>query len=625
MTDYIYDIETYPNCFTACFMNAGDPGSYWQFEISTRRNDVVEMLAFLWALAHNKHRMVGFNNEGFDYPVIHLIMQLDKRVTVNDIYNKAMNIIRNQDDRFTNIIWENDRFVEQVDLFKIHHFDNFAKSTSLKALQFNMRSQSLEDLPFPPGTILTPEQIDIVHKYNLHDVAETLEFYKHTLSAIRFREDLSKKYGRNFVNFNDTKIGKEHFITELEKARPGCCYDRSSGTRQVRQTHRARINLGEIILPYIHFNNPDLQRMHHWLAGQSITETNGVFKDLNVTAYGFEFNFGLGGIHGSVNNSIVNWGDGFHIIDLDVTSYYPSLAIVNKFYPEHLGETFCQIYSELKTERIKHKKGTAENAVLKLALNGTFGDSNNPYSVFYDPKFTMAITINGQLLLCMLAESLMTKINHIKLIQANTDGLTVCCRSTDLPALQEACNEWQSLTGMELERAEYTRMFIRDVNNYLAEKMDGSIKRKGAYCYETPLENPNTAELQWHQDHSARVIAKAAEAALLDGDDIAQYITTHAQPHDFMLRAKVPRTSRLMWGDKQIQNISRYYISTNGESLTKVMPPLAKKPDHERNISINKGWLTTICNNLDDVRLSANPINFDWYIKESEKLVRVLK
>jgi len=46
--------------------------------------------------------------------------------------------------------------------------------------------------------------------------------------------------------------------------------------------------------------------------------------------------------------------------------------------------------------------------MLKLALNGTFGDSNNIYSVFYDPQFTMAITVNGQLMLCMLAERLMT-------------------------------------------------------------------------------------------------------------------------------------------------------------------------------------------------------------------------
>lgn len=44
-----------------------------------------------------------------------------------------------------------------------------------------------------------------------------------------------------------------------------------------------------------------------------------------------------------------------------------------------------------------YAKGTPENAMLKLALNSVYGDSNNQYSVFYDPMYTMKITVNGQL------------------------------------------------------------------------------------------------------------------------------------------------------------------------------------------------------------------------------------
>ena len=147
--------------------------------------------------------------------------------------------------------------------------------------------------------------------------------------------------------------------------------------------------------------------MLNYLRAQTITETKGVLKDVTATIDGFDFIFGTGGIHGSVSNQCVESDDEFVIVDLDVSSYYPNLAIVNRFYPEHLGETFCDIYSSLYEQRKQHAKGTAENAMLKLALNGVYGDSNNRFSVFYDPLFTMQITLNGQLLLCMLAEWLL--------------------------------------------------------------------------------------------------------------------------------------------------------------------------------------------------------------------------
>jgi hypothetical protein len=57
-------------------------------------------------------------------------------------------------------------------------------------------------------------------------------------------------------------------------------------------------------------------------------------------------------------------------VDWDVESYYPSLAIVNGLYPEHLGEEFVRVYSDMKNDRTSFKKGTPENAMLKLALNG---------------------------------------------------------------------------------------------------------------------------------------------------------------------------------------------------------------------------------------------------------------
>ncbi|WP_203229884.1 hypothetical protein, partial [Flavobacterium sp. LMO9] len=77
----------------------------------------------------------------------------------------------------------------------------------------------------------------------------------------------------------------------------------------------------------------------------------------------------------------------------------------------HLGVEFCDIYEYLYNLRKSYDKKSAENAMLKLALNGTYGKSNDQYSPFFDSKFTMAITVNGQLSLCMIVEQLL-KLDH---------------------------------------------------------------------------------------------------------------------------------------------------------------------------------------------------------------------
>jgi hypothetical protein len=121
------------------------------------------------------------------------------------------------------------------------------------------------------------------------------------------------------------------------------------------------------------------------------------------------------------------------------------------------------LYEQRKT----YPKGSAENAMLKLALNGVYGDSNSPFSVFYDPLFTMKITLSGQLLLCVLAEQLL-KIDQLQLIQVNTDGLTVRVPRANKHQVDSMRKWWEELTSLELEEALYKTMYIRDCNNYIA-------------------------------------------------------------------------------------------------------------------------------------------------------------
>lgn len=614
---YVHDIENYPNVFLFGAIHALTETPYI-FEISHRRDDRQAFYLFTEYLREHRAEEVGYNNLGYDYPVQHSILNNIMYITNADIYKKGDSIINAGDEnRFAHMVWEKDWIVPQLDLYKIHHFDNQAKRTSLKTLEFNMRMENIEDLPFTPGTYLTDSQIDTLRQYLIHDLKATLMFYKHSKKLIDFRRELSAKYGRNFMNHNDTKIGKDYFIMELEKSGIQCF---EPGSRKPRQTHRLSIALNSVIFPYVRFEQPEFNRVLNWLRQQVITETKGVFTDLSADINGFSFDFGTGGIHGSIESQTIRSTENYVIIDLDVASFYPNLAISNELFPAHLGKQFCTIYKNVYDMRSSYPKGTPENAMLKLALNGVYGDSNNVYSPFYDPAYTMAITINGQLLLCMLAEELL-KIPGLSMIQANTDGLTVYVPRVFTGQVEQVRHAWEKLTRLQLEEAIYDVMFIRDVNNYIAVYEGGKkVKRKGAYCH--------SVDLGWHQNHSMQVVAKAAEAALVHNKDIRDFITSHEDIHDFMLVTKVPRNSKLLWGDKQVQNITRYYVSTDGAPLTKVMPPLAKSlklnPDApERRMSVCKGWLATECNNMK--RFNRATLNYDFYIKEAEKLVAPLR
>lgn len=603
--DYVYDVETFPNVFTLAVEHAESPLS-WLFEISDWRNDSREIVSFLQYLKDTDARMVGFNNTGFDYPVLHTLIRMGKSDAYT-LYQKAQAIIDAQDnDKWAHMVNPSDRMVIQIDLFKIHHFDNKARSTSLKSLEFNMRSDTIEDLPYKVGTTLTRDQAEVLKRYNQHDVKQTKKFMHVTLDMLSFRENLCTLYpGKDWLNFNDTKIGKEFFIMKLEESGVAC-YDFSSKGRTPRQTKRPVIHLKDAILPWIKFDQPEFNRVLNWLKCQSITETKGVFEDLTAVINGFTFVFGLGGIHGSMESVVVESDDENVIVDLDVTSYYPNLAIVNGFYPAHLGKEFCVIYKNLFEQRKQYSKKSAESAMLKLALNGVYGDSNNQFSVFYDPLFTMSITLNGQLLLCLLAEGLMA-IPGLQLIQVNTDGLTVKVPRSYKVLVDLARAAWQERTGLNLEEAVYKSMMIRDVNNYIAVYEDGSTKRKGAYEWKT----------EWHQNAGALVVPKVAEKVLVDGAPIRQTIEQWQDKMDFMLRTKVPRSSHLVWGESQVQNTTRYYIAKGGKPLNKWMPPLAKKPTVLRKIAVESGWNVQVCNNIADATL---PIDYEYYINEVEKL-----
>ncbi len=664
----VYDVEAFPDVFTlTAEMLHSALASVW--EISLYRDDRHQLFAWFNWLHQTQTPMIGFFNEKFDYPLIHWLYN-NPTATVAQIHERSRALADNFNG-FENTIWERDRFAPQIDLFKIHHFDNKAKGTSLKALEINMRSPNVMDCPLPFGQLVGNQNVAQLIEYNRNDVSETKRFAIYSLPAINFRIGLIGKLGNHPLeplNYSDVKIGAKMFEKELGD---DVCYDTSSGRKVKRQTPRYRIALADIIFPYISFTNAEFNRVLEFMRAQVLTpddlddpdapiKTKGVFTGLTANVGGLTFVFGTGGMHASVERQRFASDDQWSIHDIDVAGMYPEIAIVNNLAPEHLGDVFRTTYPKIKAERKKHEKGTIENATLKLANNGPWGQSNNKFSVFLDPKFAMTIPINGQLMICMLAERLAT-VPTLQMIQVNTDGITYRIHNSMIEHARAIEREWQAFTCLTLEYNQYRRMFVRDVNNYVAEDMKGKLKLKG--CYWAPDEGDgyaasisNASPACWYKDFNPVIVQRAAVAAMVQGIPVEFYIKARTDPFDFMCRVKADRSAQLLLGGQPIQATTRYYVSTDGMPMTIVRPPPAgrkvgewkmapkiTKAEYDRVMAltggawsadvctknqsiyqnttsaIQAGWKVTECN--DARRFNFATIDYNFYIAEANKLI----
>ncbi len=306
------------------------------------------------------------------------------------------------------------------------------------------------------------------------------------------------------------------------------------------------------------------------------------------------------------------------------------------------------VLDEIFQKRKLTDKKSAINKGYKLALNGVYGKSNSPYSDVFDSQYTMATTVNGQLMLCMLAEWVLERIEYAKLLQANTDGLTFKIRRDFIPRLNEILEEWKTLTQLELEQVEYKKMVIRDVNNYLAIsiKEGEDNKRKGCFAWKV-----KPGELELHRNHSQLIVPKALELYYSNNIPIEQTILNHRDIFDFFGRVKIDSRFKLdgrkleqhfilypykkktkgkthkeipincILEEQHLQKITRYYISTDGFTIVKT------KLDSMHESIINVGYLATECNDLRGVDLNTlfNNLNYDYYIEECNRIIHSIE
>lgn len=644
----VYDLETYKACFTYIGLDIKTE-KLVKFVIHKELNQSKELFDHLSTLK----RQIGFNNVSFDYPVLHLFLtsrEIKKCIKEGNaeriielIYNKAQEIIQKQNNPNKKENNTSIRFKEvkipQLDLFRVWHYNNLARSTSLKSLEISMNFPNVMEssVPFDKPS-LSLEEVQEVLDYNENDVLATYEFYKKTiaLGKIDLRKQIREKYNLECINWDNGKIG-ENLILKLY------CEKTGKDPYEVRElrTYYQKIDFRDCIPELINFKTPKFNEVLNAFKNKTIDLTLGEDddKDNEVASIVFKdclIEYKCGGIHGVSHKGIYESNDEFIIKSADVASLYPFLAICFKFYITHLGPEFLEVYeNDIVNVRLQEKlkpKHEQDKTIIdgyKESANLPYGKSNFKDSFLYDPLYTYKTTVSGQLVLSMLTERL-GEIPDITLIMINTDGLEVRIPRKYEDQYNSICKEWESETRLTLEFVDYQRMWVRDVNNYGCVSTTGKIKNKGVFEVDKVI----GGEPAYHKDNSFKVVQIALQEYFINNIPVEKTITNHRNIYDFCGRYKFKgkdwgETNELKYDSlgnsyndiKIQQKHTRYYISKDKRNFFKKHPTKDKKTKKDvlKTSVINKGFQVTVFNKFVEKSWEEYNINYDFFIQEAYK------
>lgn len=625
--NWVYDIETLSDCFLVVFEHYKTEETKWFF-ISTLYDNRKELKEYLDLCKKNKEWLISFNGLSFDSQVLlgffyNRYKDLEKYTGLEVgriLYNIAQETIEISNRKEFPKYKEWELPFKQLDVFKLNHWDNPAKSSSLKWIQYGMDWYNVQEMPINhTESITTEEQHEIILDYCKNDVKSTKKILEKSSEQIALRNDLSKEYNLNLYSASEPRIAKELFLHFLSKE-----LNVEKKEIKVLRTPRESIIVKDIILDYIRFKSPEFSSVLNFFNKTIIRETKGS-TSFSINHKGMKTDYGLGGIHGA-RKGIFKTGGGYVIKTADVVSFYPNLAIQNFWSPEHLPNSiFCKLYNWFFEERKKLPKSNPLNYVYKLILNSTYGLSIDKNSFLYDPQFGMRITVNGQLSLSMLYENISLNIPGSIPLMQNTDGLEFMIPVEYVEKYNKICADWEKLTKLSLEHDEYSKMIIFDVNNYIAISNNGKVKSKGRFEWED-LEKQKVATL--HKNKSFLVIPKAIYQYFVNNIKPSDFIETNKNIFDYCGAVKAKGKDWSLRADyidghtkiqETQQKLVRYYVSESGVLLT-------KNHTDGRSLKIDAGgWLQTIFNKADQKEWVDYKINKEYYLENIYKEIYDIK
>lgn len=390
---------------------------------------------------HKDDIWIGYNSRSYDQYILKAIL-LDM-----DPYEVNFHIIQlNQPG------WAYSNLFRKIPL---NNYDVMIDQTKgLKQLEGFMGSMIKEtSIPFNIDRPLKDQEIIEVLKYCRHDVIELMEVFINQKAEFESHMSLLKAFKLPLKYINMTKPQLSALILNAYK-----------------EHHDDEFN---ITIP----ENLSINKYTYVVDWYENCINHDYSKSLQTTIAGIPHTFAWGGLHGALEKY---QGDGI-FLNCDVASLYPALMIEYNYLSRNVSDP--KKYREIRDTRLKLKKEkNPMQAPYKIVLNSTYGAMKDKYNPLYDPLMANNVCIAGQLFLLDLIEKIEP---YAQLIQSNTDGLFLKVKDMEtVEKIKSIATEWEKRTRLNLEWEIFTRIYQKDVNNYVVIHEDGTYKSKGAYVKE---------------------------------------------------------------------------------------------------------------------------------------------
>jgi len=519
--ELLFDIECYPNYFLAAF------ASYKTGKVvycEGTPDNPLDVQKLRWLV--ETFTTVGFNSIPYDIPIATLAIAGCSNTQLKQATNMIIVDGMQRQDVLKHFKVKKLKNVNHIDLIEVAPL-----RASLKIYGGRLHAPKMQDLPFHPDTILSPEQIAIVRFYCVNDLTTTGYLRRCLDEAVQLRRQMSDEYGVDLRSKSDAQIAEVVIADAV---------GRMNGYRPQRPTIAVGTTYYYDVPQFLQYKSALMQ----WVL-QQVQQTPFVvgehgsinlpqnLADLEVRIGDGVYRMGIGGLHSSEHVASYKTDATHSLHDFDVVSFYPKIIINQGLYPEHLGHAFLRVFTDLVDRRIAAKAAgrKAEANSRKIIINGTYGKLGSKYSILYAPKLLIQTTLTGQLVLLMLIERM--ELAGIRVVSANTDGIVLYCPIEKQDAMYQIAKQWERDTNFETEETKYAALYSRDVNNYIAVKPDGTTKNKGAFF------NPWTAATKdptekLKKNPAAQIAIEAVEAFLVKQTPILDTIKSCADIRKFV-------------------------------------------------------------------------------------------
>lgn len=407
-------------------------------------NNREELQAYVDKLVKTKSILVGFNNYHYD-----------------DIVLAGVLLGKDPYEISKKIVVEGQRVNYKLNLITLDVMQELPLGVGLKSSQANLGMSIVETpIGFNLDRACTKNELDLLIRYCKNDVKDTELLFKKRVDYFQAKFEIVNEFGLDVVNVKKTRAILSSKVLKCSKT----------------DIPRDRLHIDYD--PHINWDKLPKVLVDFYKKCEYDYRCGGDFKEiesrkLKLIIAGVPHVYAFGGLHGAIEKYN---GTGTYL-HIDVSSYYPSLIIVDNFMSRASSDP--QMFTKLRETRYMYKaKKDPRQKIYKILINATFGAMKSEFNTLFDPKQANNICINGQLILTQLILELEP---YCQLIQSNTDGLVVKYNG-NYEQVEAIVKDFGKRFGLTFDIDKIVKIAQRDVNNYAIQFEDGHIEAKGRFA-----------------------------------------------------------------------------------------------------------------------------------------------